>query len=123
MNFERGGQPLATFLFAGQTGVALRGETTAGLDERIAVTCVLNRFSEAETGLYIQHRMTAAGAKRTIFDVSAVENGLSATHRIPRRINRLCDLALLVGYGEELHKLTGTHIESIHQELIGAAAA
>ena len=45
------------------------------------------------------------------------------THGIPRRINRLCDLALLVGYGEELPSLTGQHIESIHQELIGAAAA
>ena len=45
------------------------------------------------------------------------------THGIPRRINRLCDLALLVGYGEELRAITGQHIESIHQELIGSAAA
>jgi len=123
MNFERGGQSLATFLLAGQTGVALAVKRLPALDERIAVTCVLNRLSDAETGLYIQHRMTAAGAKRTIFDASAVETIYQLTHGIPRRINRLCDLALLVGYGEELHKLTGSHIESIHQELIGAAAA
>lgn len=123
MNFERDGQSLATFLLAGQTGVALAVKRLPALDERIAVTCVLNRLSSADTGLYIQHRLTAAGAKRTIFDASAVETVYQLTNGIPRRINRLCDLALLVGYGEELHKLTGTHIESIHQELIGAAAA
>jgi general secretion pathway protein A len=45
------------------------------------------------------------------------------THGIPRRINRLCDLALLVGYGEELQSINDQHIEAIHQELIGSAAA
>lgn len=123
MNFERDGQSLATFLLAGQTGVALAVKRLPALDERIAVTCVLNRLSAEETALYIQHRLNAAGAKRTIFDASAVETIYQLTNGIPRRINRLCDLALLVGYGEELQKLTASHIESIHQELIGAAAA
>src|SRR4051812_31402333 len=41
MNFERDGQSLATFLFAGQTGVALAVKRLPALDERIAVTCVL----------------------------------------------------------------------------------
>lgn len=123
MNFEKDGQPLATFLLAGQTGVALAVQRLPALDERIAVTCVLNRLTATETGNYIQHRLTAAGAKRTIFDASAVETVYQLTNGIPRRINRLCDLALLVGYGEELPTLNGSHIESIHQELIGAAAA
>jgi|EndMetStandDraft_8_1072994.scaffolds.fasta_scaffold205266_2 general secretion pathway protein A len=123
MNFQMDGEPLATFLFAGQTALALAVQRLPALDERIAVTCVLNRFTTAETGLYIQHRLSAAGAKRTIFDSSAVEAIFQLTHGIPRRINRLCDLALLVGYGEELPGLSAAHIESIHQELIGVAAA
>jgi general secretion pathway protein A len=122
MNFQHDAQPVATFLLAGQTGLVLAARRLPALDERIAVNCVLARLSAAETGHYIQHRLTAAGAKRTIFEPPAIETIHELTHGIPRRINRLCDLALLVGYGEELRTLTSQHIESIHQELIGVAA-
>jgi general secretion pathway protein A len=123
MNFEHDGQPVATFLLAGQTGLAVAVRRLPALEERIAVTCVLSRLSAIETGRYIEHRLTAAGAKRAIFEPAAVDVIGQLTHGIPRRINRLCDLALLVGYGEELQKITGPHIESIHQELVGSAVA
>jgi type II secretory pathway predicted ATPase ExeA len=123
MNFQHGGRPAATFLLAGQTSLVLGVRRLSALDERLAVTCVLTRLSADESASYIQHRLTAAGAKRTIFEPSAVQAVHELAHGIPRRINRLCDLALLVGYGEELKSLTAEHIESIHQELIGAAAA
>jgi type II secretory pathway predicted ATPase ExeA len=123
MNFHHDGQPLATFLLAGQTGLALSVRRLPALDERIAVTCILTRLSAEETGRYIHHRLAAAGAKWTIFESSAVDIIHQLTHGIPRRINRLCDLALLVGYGEELRTINGQQIESIHQELIGVVAA
>jgi type II secretory pathway predicted ATPase ExeA len=123
MNFEHQGQPLATFLLSGQTNLVLAVRRLAALDERVAVTCVLNRLNATETANYIRHRLTAAGARKSIFDDSAIEAVHELTSGIPRRINRLCDLALLVGYGEELKTLTAPHIESIHQELIGVAAA
>jgi len=123
MNFERHGQPLATFLLTGQTGLVLAVRRVPALDERIAVTCLLNRLTAPEAKLYIEHRLSAAGSKRTIFDLSAFETIHQLTNGIPRRINRLCDLALLVGYGEELRTITGDHIESIHEELLGNAAA
>jgi general secretion pathway protein A len=123
MNFQKDGQPLASFLLVGQTGLVLAVRRLPPLDERIAVTCVLTRLSASESAGYIQHRLSLAGAKRLIFESSAVEAIFELTHGIPRRINRLCDLALLVGYGEELHTLNRNHLESIHAELIGSAAA
>jgi type II secretory pathway predicted ATPase ExeA len=123
LNFQHDGQPLATLLLAGQTGLVLAVRRLPAFDERVAVTCILARFSPSETGQYIEQRLSAAGAKRAIFEPSAVEAVHGLTHGIPRLINRLCDLALLVGYGEELRTLTGEQIESIHAELIGAAAA
>jgi type II secretory pathway predicted ATPase ExeA len=123
MNFEHQGQPVATFLLSGQTNLVLAVRRLPALDERVAVTCVLTRLSEGETANYIEHRLKAAGAKRSIFDESAIQAVFELTNGVPRRINRLCDLALLVGYGEELKTLSATHIESIHQELIGVAAA
>jgi type II secretory pathway predicted ATPase ExeA len=123
MNFEQGGQPLATFLLVGQTGLAVAAERLPQLDERLAVKCILTRLSAEETRGYIQHRLSVAGAKRTIFEEGAFATIQELTHGIPRRINRLCDLALLVGYGEELKTLSAAHLESIHEELIGRAAA
>jgi general secretion pathway protein A len=123
MNFHHEGQPLASFLLVGQTGLALSVQRLPQLDERMAVKCLLARLTREETGGYIQHRLAAAGAKRPIFDSSAVKTIFELTHGIPRRINRLCDLALLVGYGEELPTLSAEHLESIHEELIGATAA
>jgi general secretion pathway protein A len=123
MNFHHSGEPAATMLLAGQTGLVLAARRLPALDERIAVNCVLTRLSAAETSQYIQHRLTAAGAKRTIFEPAAVETIHQLTHGVPRRISRLCDLALLVGFGEELRTLTSDHIESIHEELVGSSAA
>jgi type II secretory pathway predicted ATPase ExeA len=88
----------------------------------LAVKCLLTRLSAEDSAGYIQHRLTAAGAKRTIFDSSALETIFTLTHGVPRRINRLCDLALLVGYGEELRTLSAQHIEAIQEELVGVAA-
>ena len=123
MNFQHDGQPLATFLLVGQTALAVATERLPQLDERLAVKCILTRLSAAETRGYIQHRLTVAGAKRTIFDDSAFATIQELTHGVPRRINRLCDLALLVGYGEELRTLSASHIEAVNEELVGTAAA
>src|SRR5205085_2667791 len=45
MNFQHQGQPLATILFVGQTGLVLSVRRLPPLDERIAVTCLLTRLS------------------------------------------------------------------------------
>jgi general secretion pathway protein A len=121
LNFEHDAQPLATYLLVGQTGLALDVQRLPQLDERLAVKCLLSRLTADETGAYIQHRLTAAGAKRPIFDATAVEEVHHLTHGIPRRINRLCDLALLVGYGEELRSLGKSQMQAIYEELIGAS--
>jgi general secretion pathway protein A len=119
LNLEHHSQPLATFLLVGQTGLAIDVQRAVQLDERLAVKCLLARLTADETKSYMQHRLAAAGARRPIFDDEAMERIHQLTHGIPRRINRLCDLALLVGYGEELKTLGRQHVESIHDELAG----
>lgn len=120
LNLEQHAQPLATFLLVGQTGLALDVQRLPQLDERLAVKCLLSRLTQQETSAYIQHRLAAAGAKRPIFDASALDEIHQLTHGIPRRINRLCDLALLVGYGEELRTLGRSQVQAIYEELVGA---
>ena len=120
LNLEHEALPLATVLLVGQTGLALDVQRLPQLDERLAVKCLLSRLTLEETAAYVQHRLVAAGAKQPIFDASALDEIHQLTHGVPRRINRLCDLALLVGYGEELPSLGRSQMQAIHEELVGA---
>ena len=122
LNLEHEARPLASFLLTGQTSLLLAIERRPDLEERLAVKCLLRRFKPEETMGYIQHRLTAAGAKRSIFTDGALEAIHQETLGIPRRINRLCDLALLVGFAEELTSIGPDQIASISEELTGATA-
>jgi general secretion pathway protein A len=121
MNFHAQGQPLASWILAGQTSLVPMVQSLPALEERLAVTCLLKRLSAEETAQYVLHRLAAAGAKRPIFDPAALKTIFALTGGIPRRINRLCDLALVVGYGEELTLLMPEHLEAVHAELSGLA--
>ncbi len=122
LNLEHEARPLASFLLTGQTSLLLAIERRPDLEERLAVKCLLRRFKPEETMGYIQHRLTAAGAKRSIFTDGALEAIHQETLGSPRRINRLCDLALLVGFAEELTSIGPDQIAAISEELAGATA-
>jgi general secretion pathway protein A len=122
LNLEHEARPLASFLLTGQTSLLVAIERMPDLEERLAVKCLLRRFKPAETMGYVQHRLTAAGAKQPIFTDAALEAIHQETLGIPRRINRLCDLALLVGFAEELTSIGPDQIAGISQELAGVGA-
>lgn len=67
---------------------------------------------------YISHRLTAAWATRAIFDTSALEAAHQLSHGVARQINRLCDLALLVGFAEERAVISASQIEAVAEELV-----
>jgi type II secretory pathway predicted ATPase ExeA len=122
LNLEHNAQPLASFLLTGQTALLVVIDRMPDLEERLAVKCLLRRFKPEETMGYIQHRLNAAGAKKAIFTDGALEAIHQETLGIPRRINRLCDLALLVGFAEELTSIGPDQIAAISEELAGTAA-
>jgi general secretion pathway protein A len=87
-------------------------------EDRLAVKCLLRPLSLDETISYVSHRMTAAGARREIFTHDALDALYHTTGGNPRRINRLCDLALLIGFAEELRTLGAAHIDAVAGELV-----
>ncbi len=117
-NFEFASRPGATLVLSGQTGILPVLDRTPSLEERLAVKCLLRAFNERETGEYVNHRLRAAGATRPIFEPEALTAVHRLTHGIARRINRICDLALLIGYAEQRRTISPFHLESIHQELV-----
>lgn len=122
LNFEPGGQPGLTLLLSGQTGVLPLVDRMPHLEERLGVKCLLRPFSAEETAAYVAHRIGVAGGHEPVFEPEALAALHELTHGIPRRINRLCDLALLIGYAEGLKRLTAEHLESVQHELVTAAA-
>ncbi|HON59214.1 MAG TPA: AAA family ATPase [Smithella sp.] len=69
------------------------------LNERITVRYHLKPFSPAEVKEYIHHRIRIAGGPGDIrFTYGAYQLIYHFTEGIPRRINALCDRALLVAY-------------------------
>lgn len=121
LNFESAGKPGLTLLFIGQGSLLPTLSRMPGLDERFGVKTLLRPLTQDETASYVMHRLRAAGATRTIFDPLALETIHTLTHGIPRQINRLCDLALLIGFAEELPTLSGAQVEAVCEELVAVA--
>jgi type II secretory pathway predicted ATPase ExeA len=118
LNFEPNGQPALTLLLVGQTAILPTINRMPQWEERLGVKCLLRAFNEAETAAYVEHRLRVAGALESIIEPDALPTLQELTGGIPRRINRLCDLALLVGFAEEQRTLSASHFESVCRELV-----
>jgi general secretion pathway protein A len=121
LNFEFADHPAVTLLLVGHPNLLNTLERSPEFDERVAVKCLLRRFHPDETAAYLQHRLRAAGAERTIFEADAMEAIHRLSYGIPRRINRLGDLSLLVGFAEERSSISASHVESVAGELVAVS--
>ncbi|MCA9086091.1 MAG: AAA family ATPase [Planctomycetaceae bacterium] len=111
-----------TVVLCGQPSLASHVARNAQLRERIAVTATLEGFTEEETRQYIHSRLHFAGATEPIFTDDAIRSVFELSGGNPRRINRLCDMALLVGSADQLESISGPDIEALSCELLPAAA-
>lgn len=86
------------------------------LAQRVVARFHLDALSEAETLQYIQHRLAVAGLRGAIpFDRKAVRRIHALTGGVPRRINLLCDRAMLGAYA--------TGQASVNAQIVDKAAA
>lgn len=121
LNFDTGVTPGLTLLLIGQPGLLPILDRMPGLEERMGVKCLLRPLTLEETISYVSHRLQAAGAHRPIFEPEALDTLFHLTGGLPRRINRLCDLALLIGYAEERQLIPAAQLEAVHEELVSVA--
>ena len=123
LNFQQESEIDFSLFLIGERSLSSRINRMAQLDERIAVKSTLQPFSEEETIGYVEHRLKVAGATRSCFNEQAMQTLIEIAGGVPRRINRLCDLALLVGYADQLDIVTEKEIEAAAEELMTATAA
>ncbi|MCU0713823.1 MAG: AAA family ATPase [Pirellula sp.] len=107
-----------TLVLAGGTTLLSHVAKHSSLEDRVAVRCHLERFSLDDTVAYVLHRLRCSGCNREdIFSAKAFEHLHLLSQGIPRRINRLCDLALMIGFAQELKTVDARTILSAHAEL------
>lgn len=122
LNFETPTQPPLTLILVGQPQLLPALGRLPSLEARLGVKCLLRPLGLEETASYVNHRMTAAGAAREIFTAEALTTLHHLTGGNPRRVNRLCDLALLIGYAEEQVRINSPQIEAVSNELLAVTA-
>ena len=76
------------------------------LAQRVIARFHLGALSETETRQYVRHRMEVAGLKGPLpFTADALARIHTITRGIPRRINLLCDRALLGAYASQIRQI------------------
>ncbi|MCX5910371.1 MAG: AAA family ATPase [Deltaproteobacteria bacterium] len=99
-NIEENGARLLNVVFVGQNEFndILLEEPNRALRQRITINYNLGALTQDETGHYIAHRLLVAQGGKEIFPPEAIEEIFLFSGGIPRLINIVCDLALLMTY-------------------------
>jgi general secretion pathway protein A len=81
--------------------------------QRISADFHLRPLDSADVVRYIDHRLHAVGAQQVLFSPEACEVVAKASGGIPRRINILCDTALVYGFATESEFITRDIVEDV----------
>jgi general secretion pathway protein A len=93
------------------------------LAQRVIARYHLEPLSPSETVQYISHRLGVAGMTKSIpFDRPALDRIQALSRGVPRRINLLCDRALLGAYATRKTVVDRAIVEKAAQEVFGSPA-
>ncbi|CAM3998037.1 ExeA family protein [Roseateles saccharophilus] len=125
-NLETSERKLLQVVLIGQPelrGMLARPELEQ-LAQRVIARFHLGALSEAETAQYVRHRLNVAGLSGALpFDRTALRLIHQLTRGVPRRINLLCDRALLGGYAGGQAQITPAIVRRAAAEVFDAQPA
>ncbi len=110
-SFQRNGRFFLTLLLIGQAGLNDRVAGVEALGQQVARQYHLAPFKREETLSYVQTRLEKAGADRSLFDEDALDALYRASNGVPRDINSICDVALLLGFDAQVKTVGEEQIE------------
>jgi general secretion pathway protein A len=87
------------------------------LNQRIRLKFELEGLIARETTDYIIHRLSKAGGSLDLFSKNALAKVYQYTRGVPRKINKLCDTALICAFAADLETITTKQIEEAAKEL------
>ena len=121
-NLETPTEKLIQVVLVGQTELEdlLEKHELRQLKQRIAVRSRITPLSAQESYGYIEHRLGIAGLDNpAIFTKKALDIIVGEANGVPRRLNVLCDNALITGFGYQKNPVTA----AIAREVVSDFAA
>jgi type II secretory pathway predicted ATPase ExeA len=98
LNFATHGPPDLALLLVGGPEMPLH--LPPALLDRLTARCLLAPLTLTESAAYVLGRLERAGASGPLFDPPALAELHRHANGLPRRLNRLADLALLIAYAQ-----------------------
>ncbi|MFC1674576.1 ExeA family protein [Candidatus Omnitrophota bacterium] len=117
LNFQLDESFLLSLILLGQPELRERINKMPQLRQRLAIRYHLIGLAADQVKAYVQHRLLVAGAQEEIFSEDSFGEIYRFSAGIPRRINNICDMALLVGYGEKKERITQEVIWKVAQDM------
>jgi type II secretory pathway predicted ATPase ExeA len=117
LNFQFDERFLLTLILIGQPELKYGISKMPQLEQRIAIKYHLDPLSPSETERYMHFRLKTAGLIQNIFTDKAVNEIYEYSQGIPRKINNISDLSLLIAYSKK-EKVVNSNIvlESINEQ-------
>lgn len=109
-NFSSAGPPDLRLMIVGAPEVLLN--LPPSLADRLTARYALGPMTEEESAAYVFGRLNWSGARTTLFDDEQLRTLHLHAEGLPRRLNRLADLALLMAFAEGLDRPDAHCIET-----------
>lgn len=110
-SFQRNDRFFLTLILIGTPALKDRVANLAPLAQQVARESHLASLTREETHAYVQTRLKKAGLKRPLFDKAALDSLYGASNGIPREMNNICDIALLLGFDALAESITADQID------------
>lgn len=114
-------EPLLPLVLVGQPefDALLKQASLRPVSQRVDLYCRLERLSDEEVAPYILHRLRAVGhEQQDIFTPHALERIVTYAAGIPRKVNLICDNALLLAYRDGQKTVSATLIDEIAEDFL-----
>jgi len=125
-NLETEKEKLVQIVLAGQLELrdVLASPALKQLDERIMVRYDLKPLEREDVRGYVEHRLVIAGGKGNVrFTKGALEALYASSQGNPRRINGVCDRALLIAYSKDESTISKKTMQKAIEDVRGDVAA
>nr|MBL0699256.1 AAA family ATPase [Desulfobacterales bacterium] len=118
-NIEKQDKKLLNIFLVGQNELnATLAETrNRALLQRITTRYDIGPLKKTDIKDYIQFRLSVAGTERVIFNSGAIREIIAFSECYPRRINVICNRALLTGFVKEKDKIDAAIIKESAKDL------
>lgn len=124
-NLETEKEKLVQIVLVGQAELRelLTSPSLRQLDERIIVRYDLKPLNSTDIRGYVEHRLVVAGGKGSVrFTKGAIEAIYAYSQGNPRRINGVCDRALLIAYSKDEFAISKKTVRKAIEDIRGDGA-